>query len=331
MLSSISAKTGKSGKNSRTTAPVNRTDDNNDSLEDFEVTKKARSITDKKKMASVFRNSDDDDGGDAAKEEQDTFSPVVMKVTKNRGEDDVFDRLFEAGPVRKARVSDNSALGYNCSSTPPSSYLSAESSKNLLFASFDQSIPLPRKPLHSATASKGKLKEKAQTLLIPQGKGRLFSDETLNFVAKGLEKLQVSNEEKENSDVSDDIFKSPEQSSLEESKASENSPFVGMQATSTPKLVSATLPGGNTPTIIVPQAEVEKESLKSPRRLSLFLPPKPLLLQPPASELIPRKGGKHWRRSIRLSNAVVDNRRATTNATLAVETVPFKCATLRLL
>ena len=79
------------------------------------------------------------------------------------------------------------------------------------------------------------------------------------------------------------------------------------------------------------EAEVEKESLKSsPRRLSLFLPPRPLLLQP-ASELILRKGGKHWRRSIRLSNAVVDNRRATTNATLAVETVPFKCATLRLL
>ena len=34
------------------------------------------------------------------------------------------------------------------------------------------------------------------------------------------------------------------------------------------------------------------------------------------------------RRSIRLSNAVVDNRRATT-ATLAVETVPLKCLTLR--
>ena len=128
MLSSISAKTGKS---SRATAPVNRTDDNNDSLEDFVVTKKA-SITDKKKMASVFSSSDDDGDGENA-EEQDTFSPVVMKVTKSRGEDDVFDRLFEAGPVRNPIVSNTSGLDYNCSSTPPSC-LSAESSKNLLFA-----------------------------------------------------------------------------------------------------------------------------------------------------------------------------------------------------
>ena len=179
MLSSISAKTGKS---SRATAPVNRTDDNNDSLEDFVVTKKA-SITDKKKMASVFSSSDDD--GDGENAEQDTFSPVVMKVTKSRGEDDVFDRLFEAGPVRNPIVSNTSGLDYNCSSTPPSC-LSAESSKNLLFASFDKSIPLPKKKQvqstrkFSVSTSKSKSKEKTQTLLIPQGKGRHFSDETLN-------------------------------------------------------------------------------------------------------------------------------------------------------
>ena len=296
MLSSTLTKTG----------AVNRSDD---SLEDFVVTKKAT----KKKIASVFASSSDEEDENT---EQDTFSSPVLKVTKAKDESkDAFDRLFEAGPVRRAIVP---SLNNYSSST---SELTESSNSNLLFASFDHASPLKESAKNDEKPKKPRKKKTEKVLTIPEVTRRHFSDKTLEIVAEEMEKLKVKRQD--SSDVSDDVFNSPEQAGGCLLKIEENSPtFIGMQATSTPNLgylrLSEVVVSAPSPST----EEVEKESVKSPPRLSLFLPPKPPLVKP-ATELIPRKGGKHWRRSIvRMSNvagsAAVDNRRATV---LAVETV----------
>ena len=179
-----------------------------------------------------------------------------------------------------------------------------------------------------------------------------FSDDTLNFVAEGLQRLEVV-EEGESSKPSDDVFESPksqdernqkedqgDESNLSEDifqspksldgpdsgggGQSENSPFIGMQATSTPNLrlssAQLTVSASKEPSgynVSEAEIEVEKESLKSP----LLVPSTSRLHQglvfsqqrhtitTPGSELVKRKGGKHWRRSIR--GFLTDNRRAT--------------------
>ena len=271
----------------------------------------------------------------------------------------VLERLLKTGPIRSTAAS-TSSKGFNCSSTPPTAESSKENS-NLLFASFDNASPLttkskkkpmPRKTAKSSARSTTKSFNEKGLKVPDMIKGR-FSDDTLNFVAEGLQRLEVVEEGVDSSNQSDDVFKSPktqDERSQAEDQAdgtnlsedifhspeplgvpdrggggqSENSPFIGMQATSTPNLrlpsAQLTVSASKEPSgynASEAEVEVEKESLKSP----LLVPSTSRLQQglvfsqqrhtitTPGSELVKRKGGKHWRRSIR--GFLTDNRRAT--------------------
>lgn len=209
-------------------------------------------------------------------------------------------RLFAAGPIRgtSATKSSNPSPCWGSSSKESSiekeNSSAASNAGGLLFASFSEEKK--KKPPPSDLPSKDKSKKKTtirqRKLTVPKVTDRKpFSDETLNYVSKGLEAVSLV----------DDVFESPAKgANLAESKDNdyESPKFCppanvgGQQATSTPNIA-----------VVVKSRLSEDHDQETLGEV--MAPPAALLLPPPAYDLIHRKGGKRWRR--RTSCAAVAN------------------------